>query len=198
MIIPALKKTYNGKTVLDFPETGIRDGSITAICGHNGSGKSTLGKILAGIIKEDSSKTLDPKLRVGYMCQASLPFRMSVKRNLLLNADKELSKKEKLERAERLIKEIGLEEFAAANAAKMSGGQTERMALARILMKTYDLLILDEPTASMDREVIPTAEKMIAEYRDRTGCTIILITHSAEQAERLADTVITLRDGRIE
>lgn len=198
MIIPALRKTYNGKTVLDFPETEIRDGSITAICGHNGSGKSTLGKILAGIIKEDSSKTLSSKLKVGYMSQSSLPFRMSVKRNLLLNSDKELSKKEKLERAEKLINDIGLEEFASANAAKMSGGQTERMALARILMRTYDLLILDEPTASMDREAIPAAEKMIIEYRDRTGSTIILITHSAEQADRLADTVINLRDGQIE
>ena len=197
MILPALKKTYNGKTVLDIPETGIRDGSITAICGHNGSGKSTLGKILAGIIKEDSGKTLSSDLSVGYMRQASLPFRMSVRRNLLLNADKHLSKKEKNERAEMLMDAIGLKEYASVNAARMSGGQTERMALARILMKNYDLLILDEPTASMDQEAIPAAEKLICEYRDRTGCTILLITHSPEQAERLADTVLTLKDGKI-
>ena len=135
MILPALKKTYNGRTVLDIPETEIPDGSITAVCGHNGSGKSTLGKILAGIVKEDSGKTLNTGLSVGYMRQSSLPFRMSVKRNLLLNADRHLSKKEKLERAETLMDAIGLKAYASANAAKLSGGQTERMALARILMK---------------------------------------------------------------
>ena len=197
MILPTLKKTYNGRTVLDIPETEIPDGSITAVCGHNGSGKSTLGKILAGIVKEDSGKTLNTGLSVGYMRQSSLPFRMSVKRNLLLNADRHLSKKEKLERAETLMDAIGLKAYASANAAKLSGGQTERMALARILMKKYDLLILDEPTASMDQEAIPAAEKMICDYRDSTGCTILLITHSAEQAERLADTVINLKDGKI-
>lgn len=59
------------------------------------------------------------------------------------------------------------------------------MALARILMKDYDLLILDEPTASMDQASIPAAEKMISEYRERTGCTVLLITHSSEQAQRI-------------
>ena len=86
MIIPAIKKTYNGKTVLNIPETEIEDGSLTVILGHNGSGKSTLSKILAGIIKDDSGFFLRLPLKVGYMTQASLPFRMSVRRNLLLNA----------------------------------------------------------------------------------------------------------------
>lgn len=197
MLIPALTKTYNGKIVLDIPETEIPDGCVTAVCGSNGSGKSTLARILAGIIKDDNGRTSIPGISVGFMCQSSLPFRMSVKRNLLLNSQKGLSKKENRYRADALLSSIGLSEISSKNAAKLSGGQTERMALARVLMKDYDLLILDEPTASMDQASIPAAEKMISEYRERTGCTILLITHSPEQAKRLASSVITLEDGKM-
>ena len=208
MVIPALKKTYNGKTVLDIPETTITDGSITAICGHNGSGKTTLGKILAGIIKDDSSSfshhdirndsgSVIRDIRVGYMNQTSFPFRMSVRKNLLLNADKNLSGKEKQARADMLLSALGLSDTSSKNSKKLSGGQTQRMALGGLLMKDYDLLILDEPTASIDRESITAAEKAILDYKARTGCTIILITHSADQADRLADSVITFENGRI-
>jgi len=197
MIIPALKKTYRDKTVLDIPETAIRDGSITAVCGRNGSGKSTLARILAGVIKDDSGTSLALSGHTGYMCQASLPFRLSVRKNLLLNADKNCSKEENQQRADRLLEEIGLQEYAKKNAARLSGGQTQRMALARVLMKSYDLLILDEPTASMDQAAIPAAEKLILDYQKRTGCTILLITHSPEQAERLADSTLLLDEGKI-
>ena len=197
MIIPALKKTYRDKTVLDIPETAIRDGSITAVCGRNGSGKSTLARILAGVIKDDSGTSLALSGHTGYMCQASLPFRLSVRKNLLLNADKNCFKEENQQRADRLLEEIGLQEYAKKNAARLSGGQTQRMALARVLMKSYDLLILDEPTASMDQAAIPAAEKLILDYQKRTGCTILLITHSPEQAERLANQVLLLDEGKI-
>lgn len=197
MLIPALTKTYNGKIVLDIPETEVPDGTVTAICGSNGSGKSTLAKILTGILKDDNGRSSIPGINVGYMCQISLPFRMSVKRNLLLNAQKGLSKSEKQSRADALLSSIGLSEISSKNAVKLSGGQVERMALARILMKDYDLLILDEPTASMDQASIPAAEKMISEYRERTGCTILLITHSPEQAQRMSSSVIALEDGKI-
>ena len=197
MIIPALKKTYRDKTVLDIPETAIRGGSITAVCGRNGSGKSTLARILAGVIKDDSGTSLALSGHTGYMCQASLPFRLSVRKNLLLNADKNCSKEENQQRADRLLEKIGLQEYAKKNAARLSGGQTQRMALARVLMKSYDLLILDEPTASMDQAAIPATEKLILDYQKRTGCTILLITHSPEQAERLADQVLLLDEGKI-
>lgn len=197
MIIPAVRKTYNEKTVLDLPETAIKDGSITAVCGHNGSGKSTLAKILAGIIKDDSGRVPALNQTVGYMTQHALPFRLSVRKNLLLNADKKRSAEENQAMAEQLLSAIGLTESASKNAAGLSGGQAERMALARILMKDYDLLILDEPTASIDQAAIPAAEKMILDYKQRTGCTVLLITHSSEQAKRLAEETILLKDGKI-
>lgn len=196
MIIPAFKKTYNGKLVLSVSETEIKDGCITAICGYNGSGKTTLAKILAGIVKDDQGEYFSGHGETGYMSQFSLPFRMSVRNNLLLNSDKNRSKEENRKRAEDLLSAVGLSDVSSKNASRLSGGQIQRMALARVLMKDYHLLILDEPTASMDQSAIPAAEKAILDYKERSGCTIILITHSAEQAERLADSVLRIEDGR--
>lgn len=197
MIIPALKKTYNNKLVLDIPAIEIPDGGITAICGHNGSGKSTIAKILSGVIKDDSGKSHHTGLKAGYMNQTSMGFRMSVKNNLLLNSDKKLSRSANQERADMLLDMIGLSDIASKNASRLSGGQTQRMSLARTLMKDYELLILDEPTASLDKEASICAEDMILRYKERTGCTVIIITHSSEQARRLADMVIILEDGTL-
>ena len=197
MILPALKKTYQGQLVLDIPSLQIADGSITAVCGQNGSGKSTLAKILAGIEKPDAAVKSSPDGSVGYLPQHSYAFHMSIISNLMLNKDPKKSKSENLSQAASLLQAIGLENMAKKNAKKLSGGETQKMALARLLMKPYDLLILDEPTASMDTASIPTAEKLISDYQRRTGCTILIITHSPEQAQRLADHTIHLEGGKL-
>ena len=67
-------------------------------------------------------------------------------------------------------------------AHKLSGGETARMALARLLMRDRQLLIVDEPTAAMDMESVTLAERLLAEYREKTGCTLLLATHSLRQA----------------
>ena len=199
MILPALKKTYQGQVVLDIPSIEIADGSIVAICGQNGSGKSTLAKILAGIEKPDTEAKPEVSAspdHVGYLPQQSYAFHMSVRSNILLNKDPKKTKQENVAQAEALLQKIGLENMAKKNAKKLSGGETQKMALARLLMKPYDLLILDEPTASMDTASLPTAEEIIRDYQSRTGCTILIITHSPEQAQRLAGQIIQLEDGK--
>ena len=75
-------------------------------------------------------------------------------------------------------------------ADKLSGGETARMALARLMMGTYDLVVLDEPTAAMDIETTSISEELIADYVRETGCALILVTHSLQQARRLADEVL--------
>ena len=199
MILPALKKTYQGQVVLDIPSIEIADGSIVAICGQNGSGKSTLAKILAGIEKPDTETKQEVSAspdRVGYLPQQSYAFHMSVRSHILLNKDPKKTKQENVAQAEALLQKIGLESMAKKNAKKLSGGETQKMALVRLLMKPYDLLILDEPTASMDTASLPTAEEIIRDYQSRTGCTILIITHSPEQAQRLAGQIIQLEDGK--
>ena len=204
MILPALKKTFQGQVVLDIPSIEITDGSIVAICGQNGSGKSTLAKILAGIEKPDTAvssgalpHSASAKCTVGYLPQQSYAFHMSVRSNILLNKDPKKTAQENAAQAEALLQKIGLENMAKKNAKKLSGGETQKMALARLLMKPYDLLILDEPTASMDTASLPTAEALIRDYQSHTGCTILIITHSPEQAQRLTSQIIRLEGGKL-
>ena len=204
MILPALKKTFQGQVVLDIPSIEITDGSIVAICGQNGSGKSTLAKILAGIEKPDTAvssgalpHSASAKCTVGYLPQQSYAFHMSVRSNILLNKDPKKTAQENAAQARTLLQKIGLESMAKKNAKKLSGGESQKMALARLLMKPYDLLILDEPTASMDTSSLPTAEAIIRDYQSHTGCTILIITHSPEQAQRLASQIIRLEGGKL-
>ena len=196
MIIPSLKKSYQGQVVLDIPSWELEEGTILAVAGSNGSGKTTLAKILCGIEKPDIDVSL-PDLRVGYMPQQSLGFHMSVAANLMINQDQAKSKEENRKRADALLHEIVLSDLARKNAKKLSGGETQKMALARLLMKPYDLIILDEPTASMDADSVPIAEKMIREYQEQTGCTVMIITHSNEQAKHLSGRILWLYNGKI-
>ena len=186
----AFTKTYAGRTVLSLPELELPQACITAVIGPNGSGKSTLAKILAGIERADEKRPILSGVSVGYLPQKSFPFRMSTEKNILQNGNDPA-------RARALMKELGIDALAGQSAKKLSGGETARMALCRILMKRYELLILDEPTAAMDMESTLAAEGLIRESCTETGCVVLLITHSISQARRIADRVIVLHQGRL-
>ena len=186
----AFTKTYNRRVVLSLPELEFPQGKITAIIGPNGSGKSTFAKILAGIERADEKKPILSGVSVGYLAQKSFPFRMSTEKNILQNGNDPV-------RAHELMKTLGIEALAKQSAKKLSGGETARMALCRILMRRYDLLILDEPTAAMDMESTLAAENCIRAYCAESGCGVLLITHSISQARRLADQIVVLHEGRL-
>ncbi len=191
MITVPFTKTYDGRRVLDMPAFEFENGRIYAVIGSNGSGKSTMAGILAGVLDADvGAKAVDHSLSCGYMPQRSFAFRMSLKKNLHLNGGDD-------KRAEELMTRLNLTALKDKNAHSLSGGETQRMALARLLMGDYDTLILDEPTASMDLESTLMAEKLIDEYRLRANCAVILITHSLSQCSRLADEVLFFHSGRL-
>ena len=190
MKIHAFSKTYEGRTVLDFPGTELEPGRICAVIGANGSGKSTFAKILSGVLKPDRRGQLSDAKTVGFMPQKNYAFRMTTKANILLNGPDEA-------RADRLMKAIQLTELSSKRADKLSGGETARMALVRLMMRSYDLVILDEPTAAMDMETTLLSEKLIAEYVRETGCALILVTHSLQQARRIADKVWYFHKGSL-
>ena len=195
MKINALRKTYDGRCVLDFPGLELERGKVYAVIGANGSGKSTLGRILAGLEFADGKKTpLDPKVSIGYMLQKNYAFQLSVLDNVLLNGKKSADKKQK---AESLLAAVGLAHLAKEKAHRLSGGETARMAVARILMGDYDVLILDEPTAAMDVAATLTIEKLIANYCREHNCVVILITHALKQAVRIADVALYMQEGKL-
>lgn len=183
-------KTYGGVTVLTMPSFELQPGTVTAVIGANGSGKSTLAKVLAGIEPADKKTRAKLGARVGYLPQKSFAFRMRVQRNLRLNGTDEA-------RMTHLTEALALTPLLKRGAKRLSGGETQKMALARLLMTDYDVLILDEPTAAMDMESTLAAEGLIREACGKTGCAVLLVTHSLAQAERLADRVLFLRKGQL-
>lgn len=189
MIIQPFSKTYEGRCVLNFSGIELENGKIYAVIGANGSGKSTFAKVLAGIIPADRrGKFCDAS--VGYMPQKNYAFRMSTRKNILLGAADE-------KRADAMLDAFGLRALENKRADKLSGGETARMALARLMMKSFDLVILDEPTAPMDMESTIAAEQQIVRYVHETGCTLILVTHSLQQAKRIADEVLFFDKGEL-
>ena len=186
----AFSKTYGRRRVLELPELEIPEGQITAVIGPNGSGKSTFAKVLAGIERADGKKAILSGGSVGYLPQKSFPFRMSTEKNILQNGNDPA-------RAKALMKALGIDALAGQSAKKLSGGETARMALCRILMKRYELLILDEPTAAMDMESTLAAEGLIRKSCTEAGCAVLLITHSIGQARRLSDRLLFLQDGKL-
>jgi ABC-type multidrug transport system ATPase subunit len=186
----AFSKTYGQRCVLELPELELPEGQITAVIGPNGSGKSTFAKILAGIERADGKKPILSDASVGYLPQKSFPFRMSTEKNILTNGTDRA-------RALNLMKTLSIDTLAKQSAKKLSGGETARMALCRILMNRYDLLILDEPTTAMDMESTLAAEQLIRETCRETGCAVLLITHSISQARRISSRVLVLQRGEL-
>lgn len=190
MKISAFSKTYDKTKVLDFPGAQLQPGKIYAIIGANGSGKSTFAKILAGVLKADRKGPPLDTASVGYMPQKNYAFRMTTKANILLNGKEEA-------RANALMDALQIRHLESKRADKLSGGETARMALARLMMKPYDVVILDEPTAAMDMETTSLSEDLIVQYVRETGCTLVLVTHSLQQARRIADEVLFFHKGRL-
>lgn len=190
MKIAAFTKTYEGRRVLDFPGIELQRGLIYAVIGANGSGKSTFAKILAGVLPADKKLRYSDVSSVGYMPQKNYAYRMTTLSNILLNGSDR-------GRADALMEKLQLKDLENKRADRLSGGETARMALARLMMKSYELVILDEPTAAMDMETSSLSEEMIVDYVKDTGCTLLLVTHSLQQAKRIADRVLYFHKGQL-
>lgn len=187
----ACTKTYEGRRVLEMGEQVWKPGEICVLIGANGSGKSTYAGILAGILSSDQNrKIMENGISVGYLPQRPYAFRMSLEKNLMIaSGDRKL--------AEELMQGLNLTHLRHTGGKRLSGGESARMALARVLMRPCDFLILDEPTAAMDMQSTVLAEDAVREYRGRTGAAVLLVTHSIRQAERLGDRLLFFREGRL-
>lgn len=185
VVKPVTKILDKGEQIftLNMPEMTFKEGAIYALIGANGSGKSTYGKYLLQQLKPQA----------GYMAQKSYAFNMSVEKNIMVNSANSIEDRQK---CAYLMEKLKLTSIAKRNAKAVSGGENARMALARIMMKDYRLLVLDEPTAAMDQESTLASEQLIKEYCRNHSCSIVLITHSLAQAKRLADEVIFMDNGR--
>ena len=192
-----IKKEYFGRRVLDIEDLIFEPGKKYALLGTNGCGKSTLLKILAGTINptEGAIHTgFSGKKAVGYLPQIPYGFSFSVLKNVLIALDDGPESKDKAKAA---IEAVGLSDLIDADASRLSGGETQRMAFARIIAISRKLLLLDEPTAATDLRGIDLLEQALLNYCRENECTVIFSTHSPAQALRLADEIIFLHQGAI-
>ncbi|MCL2817813.1 MAG: ATP-binding cassette domain-containing protein, partial [Clostridiales bacterium] len=146
--LSGVRKEYGGRCVLDIKSLRIERGKRYALLGANGSGKSTLLKILAGTVKQTEgaiTSGVSGKKAVGYLPQTPYGFSFSVLKNVLLALDDEPERRAKAEAA---CEAVGMGALINADASKLSGGETQRMAFARIISMPRQLLLLDEPTAA--------------------------------------------------
>lgn len=195
IVLRDVVQQFGSRVVLEIPDLQFVPGRRYGLIGENGSGKTTLIRILAGTSKPTSGtiQGLEGK-EVGYLPQSPYAFSFSVLENVALALEGHNDAKEIAENA---LVAVGMESLIEARGDRLSGGEAQRMALARVLVREYDVLLLDEPTSSTDVRSMDLIEQTLKEYVQRTQCTLIFSTHSPAQALRLGDEVLYLEKGKL-
>ena len=202
--------SYSGRNVLDLDKLHIDHNRVTAVVGPNGSGKSTLFDILAFLRKPDAgtilfrgkpaSGTRSALLRrqVGYVQQKPYLMKMSVRDNIGLGLKFRGETRNVIDTAvNTAARELGLAALLDRDAGKLSGGEIQKVALARALALQPEAVILDEPFTYLDEVTVKEIEAWIAGQRDARSKTVIFSTHDRARAQSLSDNMLNLEDGRI-
>src|SRR6201991_4001274 len=204
-----LVKLYKTTRAVDDISFRIECGSITGLLGGNGAGKTTTIAMIMGLVLPTSGRVQvlghrmpdESAAVLGRMNFESpyvdMPMRLTVRQNLTifgkLYAVKHLS-----DRIAKLAEDLDLTEFIDRANGKLSAGQKTPVALAKALINQPELLLLDEPTASLDPDTADWVRQHLEDYRKANGATILLASHNMLEVERLCDRVIILKRGRIE
>jgi tungstate transport system ATP-binding protein len=207
-------KSYNGKPVLKDCSFSFDKPGTYILMGPNGSGKSTLLRICALIEKPDSGEvkyhedtsrkpfTSDASADIRRRITLVLPkvgvFNATVFNNVAYGLKiRRLENKKIRDKVEEALKFVGLHDKYDQNALTLSSGETQRLGIARAIVVEPEILFLDEPTASLDPHSTVMIEEMIHKLKNEDRMTIIMVTHNIFQAQRLADIVLFMYDGRI-
>ena len=199
--VSKLKKSH-AAFQLDIPEEIFPSGSHTALVGPNGTGKTTLLRILAGLDDRFAGEvTYDGKrLNQQIRRRMTLLFQtpMLLNRSVYANIEYPLKlrgmrRNERKERVEELLSRLSITHLAKKNAKKLSGGESQKVALARGLSLRPELLLLDEPFSAIDQNSINDMVESIADYGRASGATIILVSHDAAHVESLCERTIVMQ-----
>jgi ABC-2 type transport system ATP-binding protein len=204
-----LVKLYKTTRAVDDVSFRIARGSITGLLGGNGAGKTTTIAMIMGLVLPTSGRirVLDHAIPeesaavLGRMNFESpyvdMPMRLTVRQNLTIFG-KLYAVEDLPGRIAQLAADLDLNDFLDRANGKLSAGQKTRVALAKALINQPELLLLDEPTASLDPDTADWVRQHLEDYRKENGATILLASHNMFEVERLCDRVIIMKRGRIE
>jgi sulfonate transport system ATP-binding protein len=191
--VRGLTKRFGPRVVLDDLDLDIGHGEFVAMIGRSGSGKSTLLRALAGLDRDvTGSIGVSGPVAVAFQEPRLVPWK-----RVLANVALGLREPEPARAAAAALDEVGLTEQAAAWPLTLSGGEAQRASLARALVRSPSLLLLDEPFSALDALTTITMHRLVLTLWERHRPAVLLVTHDVDEALALADRVLVLRDGRI-
>ena len=203
-----LTKRFDQVTAVDDVGFTVRPGETVGLLGGNGAGKTTTISMLLGLLKPTSGEVrvlgadmVRDRYQVLHRMNFSspyveLPHRLTVRENLLVYAHLYGIARPR-ERIARLIEGLALQDLSKRRVGSLSAGQKTRVALAKALLNRPEVLLLDEPTASLDPDTGDWVRTYLERYRDESGAAILLASHNMGEVERLCSTVLMMRGGRI-
>ena len=206
--VKGLTKIYSEKIAVDNIDFEVKTNSITALLGSNGAGKTTTIAMLLGLLLPTSGNIEvlgENMIRSRYRVLSrmnfgspyvDLPKRLTVRENLRVFANL-YEMTDATGRIKQLIDELDLGDFIDRPSGQLSSGQSTRVALAKALINAPELLLLDEPTASLDPDTADWVRRYLEGYRDATGATILLASHNMSEVERMASEVLMMKEGHI-
>jgi sulfate transport system ATP-binding protein len=212
MAIEALhiSKKFGSFTALDDVSVAVPDGGLTALLGPSGSGKSTLLRVIAGLERPDSGSVMvsgqditaaPARTRgIGFVFQHYAPFKhMTVAQNVAFGLKVRKRGKQEIEqRVNELLGLVRLDGLAGRYPSQLSGGQLQRMALARALAPQPQLLLLDEPFGALDVQVRGELRDWLRRLHEEIHMTTVFVTHDQEEAMDLAGEIVVMKAGKIE
>ncbi|MFF2616905.1 ABC transporter ATP-binding protein [Kitasatospora sp. NPDC058046] len=187
-----LRRVFGTRAVLDGVDLDIARGEFVALLGASGTGKTTLLRILGALDQADEGTVLVPPVRTVVFQEPRLVLSKRVLANVTVGLPRGAATRETGLKA---LAEVGLERHAEVWPATLSGGEAQRVALARALVREPQLLLLDEPFAALDALTRLRMQDLVGDLVRRHRPAVLLVTHDVDEAVRLADRVVVLRDG---
>lgn len=196
--IRGLRRNFGSQQVLDDFELDIADGEFVAMLGRSGSGKSTLLRAIAGLDEHVTGSVIAPRSRaVVFQNPRLLPWRRALANVTFALAGGGPDSLDRDARGRAALAEVGLSDKARSWPLMLSGGEAQRVSLARALVREPDLLLLDEPFGALDALTRLKMYRLLHDLWSRRHMAVLHVTHDVDEAILLADRVVVLSGGRV-
>ena len=210
--VSKLVKSYSGRTVVDEVSFALAQQEIVGLLGRNGAGKTTTFRMILGMVTPDRGAVAfdgrdvtrlpmykRARLGIGYLSQEQSIFRqMTVRQNLLAILDTlRLPRPERMRRADMLLAQFGLAAVGGQRATLCSGGEKRKLEIARSLVTSPKLILLDEPFSAVDPIAVEELQVEVRRLRDEFGKSVLITDHNVAQTLRVCDRALIIDHGRV-